>query len=149
MRTLVLSILVAVASGLGSAAQTALSPTDERRMNFYSEKLVTELKAIADATSTSDEASIEAHRVTLLTMTDRWVLAAAKVGLDDNGAEAFFRNYFARNYTGRIPIEFANDIGLISIASLRQGLLGQTDGGSVSTSYVSTIREAGSLNAGN
>lgn len=137
-----ITFIIALAGASSAIAQSA----EEKRLEFYSDKLLVELRAVAEAQDSGESRAILTHRNALATITERWITAAKGNGLDLDGSEAFFREYFAVNYQGRIPADFANDIGLVSLNSLRAGLgrppLVEED----DNSFLQILRDAGNSN---
>ncbi len=147
MRSIALILFFVIAGSIAATAQSSFESADDRRLKFYSDKILVELHAIVDAQQAGNLALVAQHRRALETITTRWQGAAAKAGLAGDTADAFFRDFFAANYTGRIPTDYANDIGLISIASLRAGLTKPLPEISDNGELVNTLRSAGDDNA--
>lgn len=152
MRSITLSFVIVIAGVLSAVAQdSGLTESEERRLSFYSDKILAELHALVSAQQAGSQSAYEQHRAELTKVTERYVMATDKSGLDQEASEKFFREYFASNFEGRIPAQFANDIGLVTIESLMAGLEQSATPATDLTNddYVNSIRAVGTLEFGN
>jgi hypothetical protein len=135
---------------LGTVAETAipasvvaLEEKEQRRLNFYAEKVVVEVKALIAASQNADLAGFNKHGRAMKSTAERLIGDAERLGLTRDETEQLFQHHLWASGTGALPFFLADDAGntdLGRILALEVKTEAPQTGGS---DYVNAIRNAG------
>ncbi len=114
---------------------------DQRRLDFYAEKIVVEIIAIVNANEANDVATSRKHEEALKSMAERLLVAAEKSGLTESEADTIFRGKLIDGFSGALPSFMVTDTGLAGVRDLISLGLHPVEPGA--EDYVDSVRDAG------
>jgi len=135
---------------LGAGAETpmpasfaALEEKEQRRLDFYAEKVVVEIEALVAASQNADLAGFNRHGRAMKSAAERLIGGAERLGLSQDEAEQLFQRHLSSSETGALPFFLADDAGNTDLGRLL-ALEVKTEAPQLDGSdYVNAIRDAG------
>ncbi|MCG6883623.1 MAG: hypothetical protein LJE62_07715 [Silicimonas sp.] len=123
------------------AGYDELAEKDRRRVDFYADKIVVEIKATVAAGQAGDQAAFSRHGNTVQKLALRFLEAAETAGLTESEADFIFRRHLIENYSGPLPPFLVNNNGPAGVRDLGTLEIEETDANT--SQYVNDIRTAG------
>lgn len=148
-----LAVLVALivpvsASAQSQAANVAglegysqLAEKDQRRLDFYAEKIVTEIQATVEANQNGDATGFNKHGTAMKSTAERFLVAVEKLGLQENEANLIFHRHLITSYSGPLPAFMVTDTGPAGVKDLVALMVAPPE--TSQGNYVDSIRSAG------
>lgn len=128
-------------SGIVQAGYEDLAETEQRRLDFYAEKIVVEMKATVEANQAGDAAAFNKHGAAMKQTAERFLTAAEKAGLTETEADFIFHQHLIAEYQGPLPDFMVTSTGPAGIRALVSLMVAPTE--TEQADYVDSIRNAG------
>lgn len=149
---LIAAALAAPAAGLAQAAGGGaqalvlagyddLEEKDQRRLDFYADKILVEIRALMAARDAGDVDAFSRHGTALKTTAERFLSAAEGSGLTGEEADRIFHRHLAEGLSGPLPDFMIGDWGPAGVAALSTLEVEPPQPGG--SDYVNAIRSAG------
>ncbi|SPF76109.1 hypothetical protein ALP8811_01109 [Aliiroseovarius pelagivivens] len=144
----VMAPAVAIPQGhVVQAGYDDLKQTDQRRLDFYAQKIVIEILATVAANEAGDTAGFNKHGNAMKSTAERYLEAAEKVGLTEAEADLVFHQHLITGYEGPLPAFMVTSTGPAGIRALISMLVPESN--VAETDYLDSIRDAGGDTFGN
>lgn len=124
-----------------------LEQKDQRRLDFYAEKIVAAIKATVDANKTGDAEAFAKHGNALKSTADRFLETAQGAGLSESEADMIFHRHLVDGYAGPLPKFMVTSTGPAGVRALMSLMVLPSQG--EGDDYVDSIRDAGNVQFSN
>ena len=118
-----------------------LKQTEQRRLDFYAQKIVIEILATVKANEAGDTAGFNKHGNAMKSTAERYLEAAKKAGLTEAEADFVFHQHLITGYEGPLPAFMVTSNGPAGIRALISLLV--PDSSVNEANYLDSIRDAG------
>ena len=124
-----------------------LKETDQRRLDFYAQKIVAEILATMEASEAGDTVGFNKHGNAMKSTAERYLSTAEAAGLTEAEADLVFHQHLITGLEGPLPPFMVTSTGPAGIRALISLLV--PEAGEAAPDYVDSIRNAGGALFGN